>query len=273
MNKRVISRIDIKNNTLVKGVQLEGLRTLGNPKKYADYYYDNGVDEIFLMDVVASLYERNNIGTIVKEIASDVFVPITVGGGLRSLQDIGDMLKSGADKTAINTSGLKNPEFLVNAVKEFGSSTIVANVEVVRKGEGSYECFYDNGREPANISLTRWLHDLISIGVGEIVITSVQDDGMGHGFDLNILSAIPSNLQIPLIVHGGIGSLSHVQALSENDKIDGFAISSALHYGAKSYVFENTNNEGNYAYLNSGRVPLNIDPFSVKDVKNILCEK
>ena len=258
MRKRIISRIDIKNNTLVKGVQLEGLRTLGNPKLYADYYYQNEIDEIFIMDVVASLYERNSLSTIVKEIASDVFVPITVGGGIRSLSDIRDMLLCGADKVAVNTAAIKNINFIRDAIKEFGSSTIVANIEVVRKAPGDYECFYDNGREPGNIKLKPWIEQLMKVEVGEIVITSVMDDGMGHGFDQGIFDCIPENLEIPLIVHGGIGKSDHITSLISNKNVDGLALASVFHYEAKSKIKEVLNNEGNYVFLNSGRVPKNI---------------
>lgn len=269
MSKRIISRIDIKNDTLVKGVQLEGLRTLGDPKLYADYYYDNGIDEIFLMDVVASLYERNSLGSIVKKIAADVFVPITVGGGIRSLNDISEMLLCGADKVSINTAAIKNIDFVKHAVKEFGSSTIVANVEIVHKSSGDYECFYDNGREPGKIKPEHWINQLIEAEVGEIVLTSVLDDGMGHGFDFGILNCIPENINVPLIVHGGIGKSNHICDLLSNRKVDGIALASILHYGAKSKIAKVSSSEGNYAFLSSGRVPNHIKPMTVQEIKTI----
>lgn len=270
MRKRIISRIDIKNDTLVKGVQLEGLRTLGDPKLYADYYYENEIDEIFIMDVVASLYERNSLGSIVKDIAADVFVPITVGGGIRSLNDIREMLLCGADKVSVNTAAIKNIDFMKQAIDEFGSSTIVANIEVVRKAQGVYECFYDNGREPGNILLDHWIEQLRTVEVGEIVLTSVMDDGMGHGFDHGIFDFIPDDLDIPLIVHGGIGKSKDISGLISNKKVDGVALASVLHYEAKSKIKEVLNNEGNYAFLNSGRVPKNIEPLTVGEVKALL---
>lgn len=266
MNKRIISRVDIKNSTLVKGVQFEGLRTLGDPCDFAEYYYNEGVDEIFLMDVVASLYERNSLGNIIKDISAEVFVPITVGGGIRSLKDIHDMLESGADKVSINTAAIKNPEFFIAAVKEFGSSTIVANIEVAKNEEGFYECFYDNGREPAGVNLCEWVQYCLDVGVGEISISSVLDDGMGKGFDTGILDSLTMVIDVPLIVHGGIGSIKDVKELCKNEKVDGVAIASALHYEALTKMTI-TNNEGNYLYAKSGRVPKNIFPFKLNEIR------
>ena len=270
MKKRIISRIDIKNNTLVKGIQLEGLRTLGNPKTYADYYYQNGIDEIFLMDVVASLYNRNGIEEIVKEVATDVFVPITVGGGIRTLKDIENMLKNGADKVSINSEAHKRPNFISEAVNTFGSSTIVCSIETVKISD-KYYCLYDNGRETTGKELNNWILTLISAGVGEIVITSVLNEGMGAGFDKDIIRSLPTNIEVPIIVHGGFGNPSQITECLMSDKVDGVALASILHYYAKDKILNSDDlnrNEGNYLYLKSGKIPTQIQPSSIEQIKN-----
>ena len=154
---RIISRLDIKGPNLVKGINFEGLRVLGDPKIFAKYYYDNGVDEIIYQDTVASLYGRNSLENLIKETVRDIFIPITVGGGIRSLQDIFNLLCSGADRVSINTAAFTNLSLIEDAVKEFGSSTIVSALEVIRDKEtGKYMLFTDNGRNPTGKDVVTW---------------------------------------------------------------------------------------------------------------------
>ena len=145
-------RLDIKGPNLVKGIHLEGLRVLGDPSRFAKFYYEQGADELIFVDVVASLYQRNSLIEIIKNTANNIFIPLTVGGGIRTINDIKNVLRAGADKVAINTAAINNPEFIKIAAREFGSSTIVISVEVIRHSNGDYYCFTDNGREITGIN-------------------------------------------------------------------------------------------------------------------------
>jgi cyclase len=157
MNKvRVIPRLDIKGPNLVKGIHLEGLRVLGKPERFAKFYYENGADELFFQDTVASLYERNSLSEIISKTAKEIFIPVTVGGGIRSIEDIKNALRSGADKVAINTAALKNPEFIKKASLTFGSSTIVVSIEAIKQPNGEYLAYMDNGREESGMEVLYW---------------------------------------------------------------------------------------------------------------------
>jgi imidazole glycerol-phosphate synthase subunit HisF len=175
--KRIIPRLDIKGPNLVKGIHLEGLRALGKPSCFAKKYYEDGADELLLMDVVASLYERNSLHNIISETAKNVSIPITVGGGLRTLNDIKEVLRAGADKVSINTAAIKNPDLIRNASLKFGSSTIVIAIEAIKNENGNYYCFTDNGREYSGIEVLSWVKKIQKLGAGEIIITSVDNEG------------------------------------------------------------------------------------------------
>ena len=153
---RIIPRLDIKGVNLVKGIHLEGLRILGDPSSFAKQYYKNGADELLLMDVVASLYERNGLSELISEISKNIFIPITVGGGIRTIKDIKNVLRSGADKVSINTAAIKNKNFIKNAISEFGSSTISIAIECIRGLKGDYYAFTDNGRENSGLKAIEW---------------------------------------------------------------------------------------------------------------------
>ena len=154
---RIIPRLDLKGPNLVKGIHLEGLRVLGDPSSFAKYYYENGADELLFMDVVASLYDRNSLHDIISETVKNVFIPITVGGGIRTLEDIKQVLRAGADKVCLNTAAIKNPEIIRKAALRFGSSTIVASIEAIKNEDEKYYCFTDNGREYTGIDVFSWL--------------------------------------------------------------------------------------------------------------------
>ena len=164
---RIIPRLDIKGPNLVKGVNLEGLRVLGKPDRFARYYYENGADELLYMDVVASLYGRNSLLDVVERTARQIFIPLTVGGGLRSLEDIGRALRAGADKIALNTAAIRNPELIKAAVQKFGSSTIVVSIEAKRQPDGSHEAFIDHGRERTGLDALAWAVQAAEYGAGE----------------------------------------------------------------------------------------------------------
>lgn len=153
---RIIPRLDIKGPNLVKGIHLEGLRVLGKPESFAKFYYENGADELFFQDVVASLYDRNSLHNIITRTAREIFIPLTVGGGIRTIEDIRDVLRAGADKVAINTAAIKQPSFIKEAALKFGSSTIVVAIEAIRDASGKYLAYTDNGREYTGIEVVKW---------------------------------------------------------------------------------------------------------------------
>ena len=206
---RIIPRLDIKGPNLVKGIHLEGLRVLGKPSDFAKYYYENGADELMLMDVVASLYGRNSLHDIISETAKNNFIPITVGGGIRSVKDIKNILRAGADKVCLNTAAIKNPEFIKKASREFGSSTILVSIEAIKDND-KYQAFTDNGREYTGLDVFEWAQRIDELGAGELVITSVDKEGTGKGFDIELISKINNLVSIPVIAHGGAGKKEDV---------------------------------------------------------------
>lgn len=269
---RIIPKLDIKGPNLVKGIHLEGLRVLGKPSDFAKYYYEQGADELMFMDVVASLYERNSLHDIISETAKSIFIPITVGGGIRSLKDIKSMLRIGADKVSINTAAIRRPHFIKEASEEFGSSTIVISIEAIKSKDGKYYAFIDNGREFTGIEVIEWAKEVERLGAGEIVITSVDREGTGKGVDIQLTKEILDAVSLPVIAHGGIGSMKDVKDLFKSGFIDSLAIGSALHYEAlKNFNLDfNDRVEGNVDFLLSGRIKGNFKSFELKDLKEHL---
>lgn len=269
---RVVARLDIKGPNLVKGIHLEGLRVLGDPGVFAKYYYESGVDELFYMDVVASLYERNSLSDLVRRAAKEVFIPLTVGGGLRSLDDIRDVLRAGADKVCINTAAIKNPSFIKEASEVFGSSTIVVAIECIKQRNGQYLAFVDNGREETGMEVLAWAKKIEGLGAGEIVLTFVDSEGTGAGLDFEFLNIISSAVNIPVVAHGGVGKLSDpVNAYRSG--ASAIAIASVLHYG----VIENkevqaiaSSAEGNDRFIKEMRQFKKISPLTIKQIKKEL---
>jgi cyclase len=259
----------------VKGIHLEGLRVLGKPADFAKYYYEQGADELMFMDVVASLYERNSLHDIISETAKSIFIPITVGGGIRSLNDIKSMLRIGADKVSINTAAIKRPEFIKESSEEFGSSTIVISIEAIKNTDGKYYAFIDNGRECTGLEVVEWAQKAELLGAGEIVITSVDREGTGKGIDMELTNAIFESISIPIIAHGGIGSIDDVESALEIESIDSIAIGSALHYDAlKNFNLELIGRkEGNIDFLLSGRKTSSFESFNLYNLKKHLHSK
>ena len=227
---RLISRLDIKGPNVVKGVRLEGLRVVGDPRTLARRYYDAGIDEIIYMDIVASLYGRNNILSIVAEAAEETFVPLTVGGGLRSVDDIREALRHGADKVAINTAAIATPTFVTTAARAFGSQCIVVSIEAQRGGPDEWEALTDNGRETTGVDAVAWAGEAERLGAGEILVTAVDREGTRKGFDLDLLAAIHDRVQIPVIASGGAGEAAHAHALLARGCADAIACASLFHY-------------------------------------------
>ena len=267
---RIIPRLDIKGPNLVKGIHLEGLRVLGKPSDFAKYYYENGADELMLMDVVASLYERNSLHDIISETAKNNFIPITVGGGIRSLNDIKNILRAGADKVCLNTAAIKNPEFIKKASREFGSSTIVVSIEAIKDND-KYQAYTDNGREYTGLDVFEWAQRIDELGAGELVITSVDKEGTGKGFDIELISEINNLVSIPVIAHGGSGKKEDVIDLVKSSAVNSVMISSMFHY---NYIKDNESSvsslEGNTQFLKNKMIFNKLDPCSIFDLKNEL---
>ena len=253
---RIIARLDVKRPDLVKGVHLEGLRVLGTPNSFARAYYEDGIDEIFYQDVVASLYQRNRLDSIIKSVAKDVFVPITVGGGIRTLADIKDVLRSGADKVAINTAAVLRPDFIREASETFGSSTIVVVIEAILQKDGRYLVSTDSAREIQDLDAKDWAEQVAVLGAGEIVITAVEREGTGNGFDLSLTKMISESVNCPVIAHGGARTASDIKDVMVNKEASAVAIGSMLHYGALNLISnsEVKKHSGNTEFLkkNSG---------------------
>jgi cyclase len=228
--KRLIARLDVKNEFVIKGIHLEGLRKIGDPNELAKKYYDQGIDEIVFMDGVASLYDRNNLFHIIEKACKDVFIPITIGGGIRSIDDIGKALKAGADKIALNTQAIKNPEIVREASRIFGSQCIVGSIEAKHKGNGKWEAYMDNGREPSNLDVIEWVKQLEDLGAGELLITSIDMEGTKKGFDTELIRQISDLVSIPVIASGGGGKIEHLSDLSTQTNVSGIALASMLHY-------------------------------------------
>ena len=226
---RLIARLDVKNEFVIKGIHLEGLRKIGNPNELAKKYYDEGIDEIIFMDGVASLYERNNLFHIIEKACREVFIPITIGGGIRSLNDIGLALKAGADKIALNTQAIKTPEIITEASQIYGSQCIIGSIEAKQKNN-SWEAYCDNGREPTGKDVVEWALELEKLGAGELMITSVDQEGTKKGFDKELIKKISSLVSIPVIVSGGAGRVEHIKELTLETEVSGIAIASLIHY-------------------------------------------
>ncbi|MDB3982317.1 imidazole glycerol phosphate synthase cyclase subunit [Candidatus Pelagibacter sp.] len=229
-NVRVIARLDIKNKYLIKGIHLEGLRKLGKPYDFASQYFKSGIDEIIYMDSVASLYNRNSLNEIIEETSKNIFIPITVGGGIRSIDDAYRILRSGADKIAINTSAVENPQLIEDLSNRFGSSTVVLSIEAKKKDEGKWESYTNNGREKTGLDVIEWSIEAEKMGVGEILITSVDKEGTCKGFDYDLIEAVSKKTFVPIIASGGMGELEHFKKVVKLSNCDGVAIGNMLHY-------------------------------------------
>ena len=228
-NVRLIARLDVKPPNLVKGVQLEGLRKIGDPNVFATNYYYQGADEILYEDVVASLYERNTLTDIIEKTAKDVFVPITVGGGLRSVADVRQALWCGADKVSINTAAIKNPNLISEVADKFGSQAMVLSIQA--KWRGNYwEAYSDNGREHSGLDVLEWACRGEKLGAGEILLTSVDCEGRAKGFDCQLVSAVTREVSIPVIASGGMGSLRDASQVVQVSNADAIAMAHVLHY-------------------------------------------
>jgi imidazole glycerol-phosphate synthase subunit HisF len=228
---RLIARLDIKGPNLIKGVHLEGLRVIGSPNAYALRYYQQGADELIYMDCVASLYGRNSLGDILKSAAQDVFVPMTVGGGIRSVEDATYLLRSGADKVAVNTAAVANPRLISDIARRFGSQCMVLSIEAKYIGPDRWEVYTDNGREKTGLDIIAWAKQAVALGAGEILLTSVDREGTRKGFDVPMIRAVTQEVGVPVIASGGMGKPSDVLDAVLKGGADAVAMADILHYG------------------------------------------
>jgi len=273
-NIRIIPRLDIKGPNLVKGIHLEGLRVLGLPEDFAQYYYENGADELIYIDVVASLYGRNSLVDIISKTAKKIFIPLTVGGGLRTIEDINTVLRAGADKVALNTAAIKDPEFIKEASKKFGSSTIVISIEAIKQPDGKYLAFTENARGFTGVDVFEWAKKVEELGAGEILLTSVDKEGTGLGYDVELTKKVSELVSIPVIANGGAGDLADIEKIIKEGKADAVAVASMLHYDfIKNNSSQSDKSEGNTEFLKSGKSFTKIKTAGLKEIKNYLKEK
>ena len=252
-NLRIIPRLDIKGPNLVKGINLEGLRVIGDPQLFAEKYYLDGADEIIYIDSVASLYGRNNLKEVVSNAAKKISIPLTVGGGLRTIDDIKLILNSGADKVAINTQAVSDPEFIKKCANYFGSSTIVLSINYkawpndnfkkeknltvgsskekdVKKWNNYFQVYTENGREQTGIDAFEWAQMGEKLGAGEILLTSIDNEGAQKGFEADLTERLSKKLSVPFIICGGLGKKEDAKIIYEKTKCNAISFASVLHY-------------------------------------------
>ncbi len=276
MFKRIIPRLDIKGPNLVKGIHLEGLRVLGKPEQFAKYYYEQGADELMFIDCVASLYERNSLMDIIRKTAKEIFIPLTVGGGIRTLEDIKNILRAGADKVSLNTAAIRNPELIREASNRFGSSTVVVTIEAIQHADGLYYAYIDNGREETGKEVVAWAKECEQLGAGELLITSVDKEGTGSGANIDLINKLTAGLTIPVIAHGGIGNKEHVAEVFSTTSVSAVALASILHYDAVAnihYEKADYSLEGNTSFLKQGASSGRFSPFRISDIKAHLVQQ
>lgn len=233
-NVRLIARLDIKGPNLIKGIHLEGLRVVGSPGEHALRYYQQGIDELLYMDCVASLYGRNHLADIVSAAARDIFVPMTVGGGIRSIDDATSILRAGADKVALNTAAVANPPLITEIARRFGSQCMVLSIEAKSVANGRWEVYTDNGRERTGLDVVEWAKRGVALGAGEVLLTSVDREGTRKGFDISLVHAVTSEVSVPVIASGGMGKTADLIDVVREGGADAVAIADVLHYDRAS---------------------------------------
>lgn len=281
MNIRVIPRLDIKGPNLVKGVHLEGLRVLGQPGDFAYKYYQDGADELIYVDLVASLYGRSSLLEIVKSTARRIFIPLTAGGGIRTLDDIRAMLRAGADEVCINTALFETPELITEGSRVFGSQCMVLNIEARKEPDGSWVCMHTNARESSGREVVDWAREMVDRGAGEILLTSVDYEGTGRGFDLDLIQTVSDAVNVPVIANGGAGNSEHLNQAARAVGTGGVSASSIFHYHRLEELSDAMlhDGEGNTSYIELSRSKttsfLNgrIKAMSVSEAKEQLAEK
>jgi len=229
--KRIIPCLDVDDGRVVKGVQFVDILDAGDPVEVARRYDEQGADELVFLDITASSDDRETMVHVVEEVASQVFIPLTVGGGIRELSDIRRMLNAGADKVGINTTAVNHPEFVRKAAERFGSQCIVVAIDAKQVGDGKWEIFTHGGRTPTGIDAVEWASRMADFGAGEILLTSMDRDGTRDGYDLALTRAISEAVPVPVIASGGVGTLEHLADGVIEGKADAVLAASIFHFG------------------------------------------
>ena len=226
---RLIARLDIKPPNLIKTVRLEGVRVVGDPHEYATRYDEEGIDELFYLDAVASLYGRNQLCDLVERTTEDAFVPVTVGGGVASREGAAELFRAGADKVAVNTAAVNRPELITEIADRFGSQAIAIQIDAKLQGS-HWQAFTDGGREPTGKDAVAWAKEAVERGAGEVLLTSIDREGTGEGFDLDLIGSIASAVDVPVVAAGGFGNPEHAVEAAQAGA-SGIAMAGSLHYG------------------------------------------
>ena len=287
-NIRIIPRLDIKGPNLIKGIQFDGYRVIGTAEEFAELYYRAGADELIYQDVVASLYRRNSLIEIIERTANKIFIPLTVAGGISSIEDIRRILRAGADKVAINTAAIENPKLLSEASKMFGSQCIVSSIEAYRSNNGKYEVWVDYGRENTGVEAIEWAKKVEDLGVGEILLTSINREGTGKGYDIELTHKISSIVSIPVIACGGAGKQKDFTEVIKQGSANAVAAASIFHYyyalpkeghtmqfKKKELRMGENIDSGNIDFLKNGyggQKAITVGTCSIKEVKRELTE-
>lgn len=231
LTKRIIPCLDIRDGRVVKGINFVDIRDAGDPVEAAVRYNEAGADELVLLDINASHEKRGAMLDVVSRVAEQVFIPFTVGGGIRSVEDMRRMLKAGADKTSLNTAAIKNPELIREGAEKFGSQCVVLAVDARRTGEDKWEVFINGGRTPTGLDCIEWVKKAVALGAGEILLTSMDADGTKDGYDIPMTRAVSEAVDVPVIASGGAGKLEHFYDVLTLGKADAVLAASVFHYG------------------------------------------
>ncbi|MQG16726.1 MAG: imidazole glycerol phosphate synthase subunit HisF [SAR202 cluster bacterium] len=230
--KRIIPCLDVDKGRVVKGTSFINLRDAGDPAELAAYYNEQGCDELVFLDITASSDDRDTIISVVEQVSAEVFIPLTVGGGIRSISNIRNMLRAGADKISLNTAAVKKPQLVRDSALEFGSQCIVAAIDAKRNGDQSgWEVYVNGGRTPTGLNVIEWAKELVDLGAGELLLTSMDTDGQQTGYDLDLLKSVSESVSVPVIASGGAGEMEHIYNAFEHGKADAVLAASIFHFG------------------------------------------
>jgi cyclase len=255
---------------------MEGLRVLGKPEHFARHYYETGADELLYIDAVASLYGRNSLLEIIERTAREIFIPLTVGGGLRSVEDVRTVLRAGADKVVINTAAVRRPQLVHEVARAFGSSTLVVSLEVFRRPDGKYECYTDYGREPSGVDPFAWAVKAVDLGAGELMVTSINREGSGEGFDCELTRRLAESVPVPVIACGGAGELKHILDVVQEGKANAVSVASMLHYPLALSLRSQSEayaGEGNIEFLKRQGAFSRVQGTAIPEIKGFLASR
>ena len=230
--KRIIPCLDVDKGRVVKGTSFINLRDAGDPAELAAYYNEQGCDELVFLDITASSDDRDTMISVVEQVSAEVFIPLTVGGGIRSISNIRNMLRAGADKISLNTAAVKKPQLVRDSALEFGSQCIVAAIDAKRNGDQrGWEVYVNGGRTPTGLNVIEWAKQLVDLGAGELLLTSMDTDGQQTGYDLDLLKSVSESVSVPVIASGGAGEMEHIYNAFEHGKADAVLAASIFHFG------------------------------------------